>query len=76
MEYLLSREGGDTSNLLSREGGDTSNGIFKTSVVIGRCLSTSPNRLLLLFTTFIYMGEPSSLFLHFTVTNGKINLWT
>ena len=63
-------------NLLSREGGDTSNGIFKTSVVIDRCLSTSPNRLLLLFTTFIYMGEPSSLFLDFTVTNGKINLWT
>ena len=34
MEYLLSREGGDTSNLLSREGGDTSNGIFCDKFVI------------------------------------------
>ena len=34
MEYLLSREGGDTSNLLSREGGDTSNGIFYDKFVI------------------------------------------
>ena len=34
MEYLLSREGGDTSNLLSRDGGDTSNGIFYDKFVI------------------------------------------
>ena len=52
--------------LCNVEGGIMSTSLFKASAMIGRCLCTFCNWLLLLLATFTYMGRSSSLFAGFT----------
>lgn len=53
--------------LFKVEGGIMSTEIFKTSAVIGRCICTFSNRLLLVLAIFFSIGRSSLLFASFSL---------